>query len=772
MKNRALLLLACALLLTASAGLLLFLNHAKFQATFENRTRDRQAILARDIAQTLEAHLALGLTLSDTPALRDMLGRALAVDNTTRAVAVLDLRRQTLVTVGHGSAPLWQAASDQTRIRLMGQARAPEGAAIALPLHNAYDMVEATLVLEYDLADAWENSRQAFGNLWPLGLAATGMGLLILLVSAHWLLGASQTDVAVRNRRMTWLLTGLLFGLQSVFAWNAYQSFRTIAAGDAPVLASTLAETALPTVQRALALGIPMAELKGAEEWLASVLNSGPEFSRLTLQNAQGTVLYSAQVTNVMPSSVLTHSHEIRTTEGLMGTLVVELNVDALTERTRQLAIEFVMVLLAGGLLIHEVLRALSVESAGPEKSLAQLRLPLFLFFFGSELPRSFLPVWSKELAQMSGPQGLGALVPWLTPLTSLKPEVLASLPLSVFLLAVAISSPFAGRYCARHGSRRLFALGVVMAVAGHLVAFVTDSLGLLIVARVLAGISFGAVSMAAFDHIAQQSTGRAAGMALYLSAYVAAGISGAGLGALVADRMGFGQVFAMGILACGLAWLTRAPAPHAVRGQVSILPFWQSVGTLLKQPAMARLILLVALPLQIVQQGLLFYWAPLALASMGEKTSFVGLAMMGYFVAVLMLNMPVAKYADQSGKHHRLVVLGLAISGAVALVGGASFHPLVVAMGIVMIGVAWALAFPSQGAVAFELSQRNGDQLNPSVSIGVYRSIERVGAMLAPILVASLVVSFGYATSALILGGLLVTCALAHGILSGRKFA
>lgn len=768
------LLLTGLLLLLAAVGLLLFLNHAKFESTFEQRTRDRQAIVARDIAQTLEAQMALGLTLSDSPVVHQVLSRAQSTDPHVHAVVILDLRGQPVASVGTGAAGLWTRATQQLRYRPMGDVRQGQTSALALPLRNAFEAKEATLVLEYGLGDAQAHAKQAFRSLWSVASVATAVAAAVLLVLCRWLVVPVQGDPVRRNRRMTWLLAALLGVLQSVFAWSAYQTLRNLASEDAPVLTATLAQTALPTLQRALALGIPLNQLSGAQAWLGSVLNAGDEFSRLSVQDANGQVLYTAQATATTSATrVLTHTHPIQMHGQTVGQLVVDLNVNALSERTRQLVIEFVMVLLAAGLLIQEVLRALSVRTSTRDKELAQLRLPLFLFFLGSELPRSFLPVWSKELAlsvQNTPPDA------WFSPLVALvqqwQPEVLASLPLSVFLLAVAISSPLAGRYCAQHGSRRLFAVGIGIALAGHLLAFAAQSLPALIAARLLAGVAFGAVSMAAFDHIGQQGKGRAAGMALYLSAYVAAGISGAGLGALVADRMGFGQVFTMGMLACFLAWAHLAPSAGTSAQHKLAPPFWPSLTRLLRQPDMLRLMLLVALPLQLVQQGLLFYWAPLALASMGEKTSFAGMAMMAYFLAVLLLNTPVARYADQTGRHNHLVLAGMLISGGVALLGGLSFQPWTVALGIGFVGVAWALAFASQGAIAFELSERNPSNLSATVSIGIYRSVERLAAMLAPVLMAAGVVTFGYAETAVILGTFLVLCALSYATLSRRKMA
>jgi len=97
MTARQRLLAACALLLVAACALLLALQHARLASTFESRSRDRQVIVARDLAQSVEAQLALGLELSDAPTVAQLLARARQQSPGVQAVAVLDTRAQVLL---------------------------------------------------------------------------------------------------------------------------------------------------------------------------------------------------------------------------------------------------------------------------------------------------------------------------------------------------------------------------------------------------------------------------------------------------------------------------------------------------------------------------------------------------------------------------------------------------------------------------------------------------------------------------------------------------
>lgn len=783
MTPRLRLLGACAALLVAAAGLLLFLNHAKFASTFEGRLRDRQAIVADKLAEALEAQIALGVPVSDTPALRALLQRGRQHDPAIRAIAVIDPRGATTLVVGAGDPVLWRAVlARPAKPAQPAYGHQGEVAAVGFGLLNAFNVSAGALVLEYGLGEAQAQTRAAFSDLWPLGLAGLGGALLLLALIGPRLVAATAAtadrfDTARDARRLSWLVAALLLAVQGLFAWNVYQNFSRVAAQTAPLLGAALTQTVNPALQRALEHGIPLAELQGMEDWLSAALTAGPEFHALRLRDADGKILFQSQAppaaATAPAAALVEHAYPLKRGDSPVGEWVVSLDLAALSERTRQLAIELVTLALIGFLLCQELLKAISSPTIGQQGAdLARLRLPLFLFFVASELPRSFLPVWAGELARQPLPAFLrGGLVEgWARPLAAMPETLLATVPISAFLLAVAVASAFAGPYCARQGPRRLLLAGIAIAVSSQVAALVADSLLMLFLSRVLAGVGFACASLAALDYIGRQSGAKALGMALYLSVYVAAGICGAGLGALVVDRAGIAQVFGVALACSALAALAMVRLPQVALRPYLGKPLAGALGLLLRKPAFTALLLLVALPMQLIQQGLLFYWTPLALAALGERTSFVGLAMMGYFLMVLLLNGAAARVADRTGGHRPLMLAALALAALCAVVAGVQYSPLAILFGVVVIGVAWALGFPSLGATSLLISQHEPAGVDPAVTLGLYRTIERIGAMLAPVVVAALIVGVGHAQAAWMLGLVLLGCAAVYGLISRRK--
>lgn len=772
-------LLAGGALLSFAVLLLLFLNYAKFSNTLESHERARHSLLAEHLAKTLNARLALGLELEDTPVWQDMLTQELQHDARLHAIAALDAGGVARIRAGKGDPAMWQEAR---QAQSLSQPMPVHGdsAALAVGLRNGFGAEAGWLVLEYDLGGSHGQAAAAFSDVWPHALPALLCALLVLAVLAPKIARRHAGDPGRAIRRLSLLVAILLLLVQCVIAWSSYRAFTRVSSEDAPRLAATLAHTLTPGLERALEQGIPINELRGVEEWLRPALESGPEFALLAVEDPQGKRLFTVSdhtrsaivdattnATTVDSDSIRAYRFPLLQHGQAVGALVVALDMLPLAERTRQLAVEFATLLVIGVLISMEVLQGLLARAVqmDAQQALVRLRLPLFLFFAGSELPRAFLPMWSRQLSQQALPASWNGtvLATLFAPFANLPEAVSSTLPISLFLLTIALISPFAGRYSARHGPVRLLRFGLLLALLGHVLALLSGSLLSLCLARVLAGASSGFVTVAAFDYIGRGGA-KARGMALYLAAYVAAGICGAGLGALLVDRAGTAAVFIVGLVCTLLAALTLWHIPAVERSAIPSVPLLNSLGQLMRQPRFVRLLALVGLPMQILQQGLLFYWAPLALTSQGEPTSFVGLTMMLYFFLVLLLNAPAARWADRSSRHAAIAVVGLAIAGAAGMFGGLVYTSGAIALSVGMIGVIWAAGFPAQGALVLRLSERELAGVAPTVAIGVYRMIERIGAMLAPPLIALMITRFGYADSAAMIGALLLCCALTQG--------
>ena len=374
--------------------------------------------------------------------------------------------------------------------------------------------------------------------------------------------------------------------------------------------------------------------------------------------------------------------------------------------------------------------------AATPARGVSAIRMPLFLFFFATELSRPFLPLYARQLYDP---------LPWLSQ------EMAIALPFTGYLFLVAVLTPWAGVWSARIGPRRLFLWGLVPAFIGFLGSGVADSLWELLLWRCINALGFAMTTIAALGYIAEVSTAktRAKGMVTYTAAFVTAGVCGTAIGGILADRIGYAPTFflaaALAVISAAmlLASLPRQPRRADTGVRLTRRDFAQVLGN----RGFLVLILLAAIPTQVITTGYLFFATPLLLDGAGYDASVIGRVMMVYFVVMILLGHPLARLADRLGRHLWFAAAGLLLAGLAAALLGQAEQPWFqghdawwVALSVGLVGVGHALCIPSQGAILLGISERtHGDPRRATAAISVYRLLERVGSVAGPFLAAAL---------------------------------
>lgn len=380
-------------------------------------------------------------------------------------------------------------------------------------------------------------------------------------------------------------------------------------------------------------------------------------------------------------------------------------------------------------------------SSEGPrqrlrESSLINIRTPLFIFIFAEELSRSFFPIYVKEL---------------YAPIPGLTPEMVIGLPISVFMLMVAIATPFAGSWADRFGPRRVFMIGLVPAVIGFIGTGLALSLYDLLFWRCLCAFGYATIYIACQGYIADNtdSSNRAQGMALFMGGVFAAGICGAAIGGILADRIGFRLTFfvstALALLAGILVVNLIDPQPErktrtAKRG-LRLGDFF----TLLSNPRFLTLILFGAIPGKIILTGFLFYLAPLYLKLLGDNQSTIGRVLMAYGIVTIVATPIFAKAADRWKAHRWFVGIGTVLSGVGLFAIMFQQSTFAVLAGVVMLGLGHAMSISPQLAMVPEICAREVAEIGQTTVLSVFRLIERMGSVIGPFIVAALIGHFGY---------------------------
>ena len=387
-----------------------------------------------------------------------------------------------------------------------------------------------------------------------------------------------------------------------------------------------------------------------------------------------------------------------------------------------------------------------------------QIRIPIFLFMFAEELPRSFLPLFVGQFSPMD---------------SVVSDKLLIGLPIALFMLAAAIMVPFAGELADRFGGRRVFLAGVIPAALGYVGTFLAQNYYELIAWRVLSGVGYGLIFIAAQVWVAENTNerNRAQGMVVFVGAVFTATICGPSIGGILADRIGFDATFlisAMLAMVSGLIVYTMLEdathKPQPTRLTTSRGTVWQ---TLFSDRRLLAVTLFAAVPGKLILAGFLFYLAPLYLSELGNRQAAIGWMMMMYGVATLVCMPLAARFADRFGRHIAVVGAGGAVAGLGCFaslfetaVGGAS-NAVVIA--IIALGVGHALSLTSQLAIVQDVADRHRRGLGQASVISAYRLVERAGMVFGPILAGALAVGFGYRGAIIGIGAIVLASTIVY---------
>ena len=367
-----------------------------------------------------------------------------------------------------------------------------------------------------------------------------------------------------------------------------------------------------------------------------------------------------------------------------------------------------------------------------------QIRVPLFLFMFAEELPRSFLPLFIARLSPTD---------------SVISDELLFGLPITLFMLAGMLVVPLGGGLADRFGARRVFLAGVLPATIGYFGTFLAQSYYDLVGWRILSGIGYGLIFIAAQAWVADNTDvrNRAQGMTVFVGGVFAATICGPSIGGIFADRIGFEATFLISALLAvisGLLVYTMLDA--TVKGRTTHRTTFggQEWRALLSDNRLFAVTVFAAIPGKLILAGFLIYLVPLYLSDLGNRQSVIGWMIMLYGISTLACMPVAARFADRSGRHAAVVAAGglLAGLGCLASLSDAAFGgpSNAVIIAIVALGFGHALSLTSQIAIVQEVASYHGGLGQASV-IGAYRLVERAGMVLGPVVAGALAASFGY---------------------------
>jgi MFS family permease/HAMP domain-containing protein len=403
-----------------------------------------------------------------------------------------------------------------------------------------------------------------------------------------------------------------------------------------------------------------------------------------------------------------------------------------------------------------------SEDKAVDDRQLGKVRAPLFLFILAEELTRSFLPTYVKEL---------------LVPLPWLSPQIIMGLPIALFMLIVALGQPWLGVYCERVGQRRTMLIGACIATVGFAASALAHNVLDLMLWRSLCAVGYAMVFVSGQAYVLAHSNpgNKAKGFAMFVGTIMVATVCGPSIGGILADNVGvrptLGLAAVLALSSIAVIRLLPAHNQAAVQTRAAAsVPHLQEIFSLMLNRRFMTVTGLAAMPAKILLTGVCFYLVPLYMLSIGSTQAMAGRILMSYAVMMVLMAPLTANWATSRQRMEWLIGGGLLLSGAGGLLllagGGVGW----VFAAVMMIGVGQSLSISAQSALVGDHCRAEVARIGEGAVYGVYRLLERMGNAAGPLIAALLVMSFGYRTSFVAIGGGVLLCGAAFLLATRRQ--
>ncbi len=360
------------------------------------------------------------------------------------------------------------------------------------------------------------------------------------------------------------------------------------------------------------------------------------------------------------------------------------------------------------------------------------IRPVAFLFLFGIDISISFIPLHMEKLYE---------------PIFNLSKDMVMGLPISTEMFFAGIAVFIAGTWIDRRGWHEPFLSGLALAGVGVLYSWLAPNALHFILSRGIAGAGYGLALMAAQGFVITYSDhkSKAQGLAQLFAGVLAGSICGAAAGAMLADRIGYTNVFLVGAIILFLVIVytlsfMRSAIQRPVQTTLSPksgLPIRQLLAFALNRNILG-LILLAIFPTAIASVGFINYFYPIYLNRIGESQSNIGRIYMIFGLCLIYVAPFISKYIDASeNKKTYIVVNGLL--GSIAFLLFYLFEGLwAIVLAILFLGL--STSFDASRAYALRLKITR--ELGEGTAMGIFTSAEKIGQVTGPIIFGLLIVA------------------------------
>ena len=653
--------------------------------------------------------------------------------------------------------------SDQADTQL-NQTRYLDSYIVSLPLRDRNNNIAAFAVIMFSAnrVDAFSDSILQRCVKEIAIITVCSILLLLLLLS----LGrANAPNVKRWKMKVTIAILFSILSAQLVFSGlniNAFHSHHLQINRQKALLLSHLLKN---DIESLLDKGIHMRKMAQLDVLMEKIIKASPEISGIAVLDGTRTPLYMATKAGVIESHHQSKERPATFTEAVwtefdsQHTIRLKINgaqraqdatIDAsgnyfiytaiskevIHDTFFRISLDSATVIVISFLFLGEILILFFIYfdketrrfDASSSISSGLIRPCAFLLLFGAHISISFLPLHMEALFE---------------PFFGLPKDIAIGLPISTEMLFAGISVIIAGSWIDRRGWYQPLICGLILSGAGAIYSGLTTGPVQFIASRGVVGFGYGLALMSSQGYVIMNTdeSGKGHGLALLFAGVYAGSICGSAVGAMLAERIGYRQVFLVGAVITLLTALyaiqslrsatRRQDQPHTTQQsnrvvRENLLNFFLNRNT-------ASLLLFSCLPSAIAIIGFLNYFSPIYLDKLGESQSNIGRIFMIYGLCLVYIAPFVGKYSDRAKNQKRFVVTS-GILGSCAFFAFFFFEGiLATALAVFVLGISASFGTARRSYV---LQLKTSRKLGMGKTMGVFNSTYRIGQVLGPIII------------------------------------
>lgn len=688
-----------ALLVLLSLMLIFVVGYAQALKSYQQQSRD--AILAQTEAARIgiEQVLNSGVPLPDIAGLEKVLAPIADADS-----SVVDIR------VISGQQELYRY-TDESML----------GSLVSIPLNNKFTQVGA---LEVMLSDH-EIAKTIDGHFKPM------LGLVLFLTATFVFFVLRSA-----NPKIYFTAFGGVFLAMSTSVFLMVGAlYKSGLENKADSMANIVTQRLAPV----LSAGIGYEQVSGIDRMLDSFRQSNPEVSSISV--SQGNTMIAKS--QARADSMAVESMAAFLVEDTKGSQVtVAFDPKALLAQLLKTLKNFAILFAGCAFICFAFVRLLchSKAQSDNEAVLAKVKPLLLVTVLMESLMAPVLPQYLTQIAVESGAS-----------------ESWSSYFFTLYFVGFAATLLPVARLLEVWDIRKVLGSGIVLSSLGCLLLAYDSQLMTVLVARLISGVGQATIFIAVQGYILrcsdQSNKTQAAGIIVFC--FNAGFISGAAIGALLADTVGVQGIFMLAVFVGGLMYLFALTLPSMAmqatkQGTLkeNFTAMVKDASALMRVPSFMRTMLLVGIPTKMMLTGVVFFAVPILLSNAGVERESIGQVLMAYAFSVLFVSGKVSPMIDRVGSAKWALCLGSGV-GAVSLIllsfsfrfEDITYLVLLATFAMLVMGISHGLI--NAPVVTHVVTSTQGANANSVAS--TYRFLERLGHVLGSIVVGALLTHLGH---------------------------